>query len=362
MKEKDEDSYSEDCVTNQLDVTSNNVDKFRQILDSKEQVTININHPFQLYININIISYLKIIQMLELYPEERILFLVNEKKFYSQKSMIKFSESDNNSSNLSDKEENSSFNTIKLKNMKKKKLKEEIINTDIIKPKTFNSPFNINFITVGNEENIDNIQIENEIMINNIKNMQLFSHNPNGNKITNTKIPKKIKTSADKKLVLFKWLYHFYIILSIIIFFHLFTLIFSKYDYAKYYKVFSLLLIASLAVVGYVGIKYKYTKPPIFIFNGRYLFWVHFFILVLTILNFTSLLLAGGQLKLIKTQGFLGYFMSFIYLISLFIESIYTLYYDVIIEEINWDRNNHNTNKINDYINNQLNIQLTEIE
>ena len=359
MKEKDEDSFSEDRATNQLDVTSNHADKFRQILDSREQVTININHPFQLYININIISYLKIIQMLELYPEERILFLVNEQRFYSQKSMINFSET--NSSNLSNKEENSSFSTIKLKNMKKKKLKEEIINTDIIKPKSFNSPFTNNFITVGNEENIDNIQIEDEIMINNIKNLQLFSPNPNGHKIENKKIHKKIKTSADKKLVLFKWLYHFYIILSIVIFLHLFTFIFSHYDYANFYKIFSLLLIVSLAVVGYVGIKYKYTKPPFFIFNGPYLFWVHFFILVLTILNFTSLLLAGGQLKLIKTQGFLGYTMSFIYLFSLFIEGIYTLYYDVIIEEINWDRINNNTNKINDYIDNRLNIQLTEI-
>ena len=47
--------------------------------------------------------------------------------------------------------------------------------------------------------------------------------------------------------------------------------------------------------------------------------------------------------------------------ISLIIEGYYVLYYDVIIEEINWDRNNNRMNVINEYTDNYLNIQLTEM-
>ncbi len=218
-------------------------------------------------------------------------------------------------------------------------------------------------------------------MTNNIKNMQLFSTNQNidanintnidtytniNTKINNKKSILKTKnaknmnkTTVDKKLVLFKWIYHFYIILSIIILIHYLTYIFSVYNYTNFYKITSLSLIICLALVGYIEIKYKYNQVPFFIFKGKYLFWIHFLILILTILSFSGFLLTGGKFKFINSQGIFGYIIALIYIIALFIESYYCLYYDVIIEEINLDRNNNN--KMNDIIDNNLNIQLTEI-
>ena len=55
--------------------------------------------------------------------------------------------------------------------------------------------------------------------------------------------------------VLFKWLYHFYIILSILTFCHYLTFIFSEYTYAIFSKLIVIILILSLAFVGYIGIK-----------------------------------------------------------------------------------------------------------
>ena len=371
MKENDENSYSDENQTEQLNITSNNINIYREILNSRDNLKINLekSNPFSDNININISSYLAIIQMLQEYPENYIKFIYKEAKFVTSNKSLKFSNT--NSSFINSKEDDESFS----QNSKKKIVKEEIIDTDIIKTNTF-GPKNNNYLNVNNnnEENIDNIQIEEEIMINNIKNVQLFSTNPNAIANTNTNInsnkninnnilkSRKInKTSADKKLVLFKWIYHFYIILSIIFFLHYLTVIFSDYKYSQFYKFMALSLIICLALIGYIEIKYKYVQPPFFIFRGKYLFWLHFLILVLTILSFSGLLLTGGKFKLIKNQGIFGYIMALIYLISLFIESYYCLYYDVIIEEINWDRNNSNNNKMNDYIENNLNIQLTEI-
>ena len=82
---------------------------------------------------------------------------------------------------------------------------------------------------------------------------------------------------------------------------------------------------------------------------------------MLTIFTFSGLLTAGGHFKFISSQGVLGYIMALLYIISLTIEGIYTIYYDVIIAEINWDRNNNNMNKINEYIDNKLNIPLDDM-
>ena len=365
MKEKEENSYGLDDSLKEVNITNNNIDKFRQILDTKEFVRVNINYLEPIYINMNLSSYYKIIQMLESYPEDNILFVVNKTELYTPKGSFHFSRS-SKSSIINNKEEDSSFSIIKIQSSHKKSLKEEIINTDILRPNTISGTSNINkVLPFSNEENIDNIKIENEIMVNNIKNMQLFSLNEknNNNKSPSLKNKKEIKISADKKLVAFKWLYHYYIILSIIIFFHYITFIFSDYNYANFYKLIAILLIISLAFVGYIGIKYKYTKAPFFIFNDENkLFWVHFVILILTIFSFGALLTAGGNFKFISSQGILGYLISFIYLISLIIEGTYTLYYDVIIEEINWDRNKNKVSQINEYIDNKLNIQLTDID
>ena len=369
MKEKDENSYSEDYSTKNLDVTINSINKFTNFLDTKDSVTVHIEGLDPIYINLKIYSFLKINQMIQAHPEETIFFLFKKIELFTPRNSLQFSRS----SIQSNKEANSSFSSLKLQSSKKRSQKEEIINTDIIETNNNNinndeyinkfsnkkSRNNNNIIDIGNEENIDNIKIENEMIVNNIKRLKLFESTSDKNNLPKIQ---KIKTSADPKLVLFKWIYHFYIILSCLIFLHYLSFIFFEYNNASLYKLISILLIISLIYVGYIGIKYKYSKPPFFIFNDNCLFWVHFFILILTVISFISLIIAGGNFELIKSQGIFGFFISFIYLISLIIEGYYSIYYDVIIEDIIWDRNNNNKNKINNYIDNNLNIQLTDIE
>lgn len=348
MKEKDENSHSDDSYTGKLDLTNNRIDVFRQILDSKDNITIHIIKPNDIYINIKNTSYLKIVSMSQIYPEDFLLFFNKEQRLYTPRELsLNFS----NNSAISNKELDFSSTPIKFPSSDKKS-KEEIINNE-----KYNN-------IKHSEENIDNIKIENEIMMNNIKNIQLLSLNSNNDNNIIKKEKKEIKmvkTSADKKLVLFKWIYHFYIILSIIILIHYFSFIFSEFNNSLFYKLISVVLIISLCIVGYIGIKYKYSKPPFFIFNDKYLFWIHFFILILTILTFDAMLSVGGHFIFIKSQGILGYIILIIYILSLIIEGYYVLYYDVIIEEINWDRNNNRMNVINEYTDNYLNIQLTEM-
>ena len=373
--------FSDNNQTEQLDISSNYINIYREILNSREYLKINFNNNFD-NININLSSYLSIIQMLQEYPESYIKFIFKEEKFFASNKVLNFSNSNSSIHNI--KEDDSNY----LQSSNKKILEEELIDTDIMKSNTFAGKNN-NFLNLNNEENNDNNnnnkKEEEEIMTNNIKKMQLFSTNQNidanininTNIDTNTNINTKInnkksilktknaknmnKTTVDKKLVLFKWIYHFYIILSIIILIHYLTYIFSVYNYTNFYKITSLSLIICLALVGYIEIKYKYNQVPYFIFRGKYLFWIHFLILILTILSFSGFLLTGGKFKFINSQGIFGYIIALIYIIALFIQSYYCLYYDVIIEEINRDINNNNNNKMNDFIDNNLNIQLTEI-
>ena len=239
MKESVENSFSDANLTDQLEVESNNINPYREILNSREYLSINLKHfKNSNNININITSYLIIIQMLQEYPEKIVKFIFKEKKMSYSNKHLNFSNS--NSSILNNKEESSSFSMIKLQSSKKKKLKEEIINTDILQTKTYEGNINNNLFKLDIDNNSENIQLENEKekekekIINNIKNIQLFSTNQNTKNNNNEHIikTKKInKTSADKKLVLFKWIYHFYIIFSIIIFVHYLTFIFSDYNY-----------------------------------------------------------------------------------------------------------------------------------
>ena len=366
MKEREENSYSEDYSTKNKDITENSVDNFRKFLEKQEYVIVHIEKLNSIYINLNISSFIQINKMIQSYPEETLYFLYKTIEYYTPRNSLHFTRS----SIKSNKDANSPFSSVKLQSSKKKSINEEIFefnnnindneyyhyndNDEYLNKFTNKKSRNNNIITIGNDENIDNIKIENEMIANNVKRLKLFETTSEKDKLPK---PKKYKTSADPKLVLFKWLYHFYIILSCIIFVHYITFIFSDYNYAIFYNFISILLIISLAFVGYIGIKYKYSKPPFIIFNDKYLFWVHFIILILTIFSFTGLITAGGNFKLINSQGLFGYFIFLIYIISLIIEGYYAIYYDVIIEEIKWERNN----RFNNYIDNHLNIQLTDI-
>ena len=232
--------FSDNNQTEQLDISSNYINIYREILNSREYLKINFNNNFD-NININLSSYLSIIQMLQEYPESYIKFIFKEEKFFASNKVLNFSNSNSSIHNI--KEDDYNY----LQSSNKKILEEELIDTDIMKSNTFAGKNN-NFLNLNNEENNDNNnnnkKEEEEIMTNNIKNMQLFSTNQNidanininTNIDTNTNINTKInnkksilktknaknmnKTTVDKKLVLFKWIYHFYIILSIIILIH----------------------------------------------------------------------------------------------------------------------------------------------
>ena len=215
--------FSDNNQTEQLDISSNYINIYREILNSREYLKINFNNNFD-NININLSSYLSIIQMLQEYPESYIKFIFKEEKFFASNKVLNFSNSNSSIHNI--KEEDSNY----LQSSNKKILEEELIDTDIMKSNTFAGKNN-NFLNLNNEENNDNNnnnkKEEEEIMTNNIKNMQLFSTNQNieaninTNIDTNTNINTKInnkksilktknaknmnKTTVDKKLVLFKF-------------------------------------------------------------------------------------------------------------------------------------------------------------
>ena len=66
--------FSDNNQTEQLDISSNYINIYREILNSREYLKINFNNNFD-NININLSSYLSIIQMLQEYPESYIKFI-----------------------------------------------------------------------------------------------------------------------------------------------------------------------------------------------------------------------------------------------------------------------------------------------
>ena len=95
MKEKEENSYSEDYSIKELNVTNNNIDKIRRVIDSKDYVRIHISKLESIYINMNISSYYTIIKMSEDYPEQNICFLINRTEFFTPNNSFHFSKSCN---------------------------------------------------------------------------------------------------------------------------------------------------------------------------------------------------------------------------------------------------------------------------
>ena len=349
MKEREENSFSEDYSVKNKIINNDNLEKFREVLQNIDKYTVHLTHGNQIYININSYSFVKINQMMQSYIEENIVFLFNKQKFYTPRDSLILSKSSINKSGNSNSSFSSSFKKENMNN-----IKEEIINTDIIQPK-------INYIINDNnkKENLifesnDNIH-EDDNNINNTKNMKRV----NNNAFSNIEYKNNINNSNYKKFIVYKWIFHFYLIIGIIAFLHYLSFIFSKYnDY--FFKYICIILILCLLYIGYIGIKNRITKENHILLDGNNLFWTNFFVFILTMINFIALVLVGGYFKFIKEQGILGYLMVFIYIITLIVEAIYVLYYDVVKDQIILDK--FNDNNINeDFNKNNLNIQLMDV-
>lgn len=344
MKEINERSFSEECSVKEREITNNTVLEFINILNEKEYVSINFNKFDPLYVNIKVSSYLKIIKMIQTNIEDNIVFICNKQVLYTPYESFRLSKCSHN---------NSSFSSFSKKgNMKN--IKEEIINTDIITPNT-NNILNINNIKNNNilESDINDNNIHDDVeYINNLNSMKKM----NASKIPDTK--KEEIINRNKKFIIFKWIFHFYLIVAILLFLHYLTFIFSKYN-DNFYKWICILLIICLIYVGFFGVKNRIPNNLNCILSESNLFKTHFFIFILTMISFIGLVSAGGSLKLIKDQGIIGFLVLIIYIITMVIEAVYSIYYDIIIEEISLEKKN----KINFEIinNNYLNIQLVDI-
>ena len=352
MKERDENIESEEYSVQNMLISNYNIEQYRNILREKNFFSVHLKNMNETYININNESFLKINEMMQSYPEENIVFLYNQQTFYTPRNSLTLSKSSINKGRNSNSSFSSSFKRDR-ENMKN--IREEIINTDIVQPKidnTNNNNENIIFELDHNQKIDDNK--EDQDYINNIKNIQKL----NNNSLRGSTQRKEINKN-NRKFVIFKWIFHFYLIVGILIFLHYFSFIFSEYN-NYFYKWICILLIISLIYVGYIGIKNRISNENYFLLDGDNLFWTNFLIFILTMLNFIALVLAGGHFKFIKEQGIIGYLIVIIYILTLVVEALYVIYYDVIIEEISWEK--FNSNNIDEFNKNNLNIQLMDVK
>ena len=214
MKERDDSSFSGDYSLKDIQIADNDVEQFRLILGKKDFVSIHLNALNPIYINIEMHSFLKINQLIQVYPEENIVFMYNKQVLYTPSNSLRISRSSINCSRNRNSSLSDSF-----KNENMKNIKEEIINTDIIKPSNnekiiFSTPINIQS-SIEKEIYNSNNNNNNDAFLNNVKNFQKF-RNENDDK-------------SKRKFILFKWIYHFYLIVGIIILLHYISFINSEY-------------------------------------------------------------------------------------------------------------------------------------
>ena len=346
MKERDDSSFSGDYSLKDIEITNNDVEKFRIILGSKDFVSIHINALNPIFINIKIHSFLKINQLIQTYPEENIVFMCNKQVLYTPSTSLRISRSSLNCS----RNRNSSFTDSFKNEHVMKHIKEEIINTDIQKPSVhekiiFSTPINIQS-SIEKEANNNNNNNNNDIFMKNIKNYKKYK-NENDDQ-------------SKRKFIVFKWIYHFYLIVGIIILLHYISFINSEYyNNSSLYKWICILLIISLLYVGYIGIKNKNSNEQNFLLKGNNLFKINFFIFAITIISFVGLGLVGNYFNFIKGQGIIGYLIGLIYIVALIVEALYIIYYDVIIDIISFEKIKDDNN--GDIAKNNLNIQLVDV-
>jgi len=228
MKENDDLSYNEEYSIKNKEITNDSLDQFRYVLENKEYLYICLVQNNHIYITINNHLFLKINQMIESCLEENVVFIFD-------KNAISSSHNNHRLSRIS---------------IKSNKRKEEIINTEIVNPNIYNqinNSYSQNiYIDTSNNDN-QNIQY----LRNNSKGVMQNSINT----IYNT-----------KKYLIFKWIFHFYLIVGFIIFIHFLSFIFYIHN-ESFYKWVCILLVISLFYVGLCGIKNKNSNERNFIFD-----------------------------------------------------------------------------------------------
>ena len=233
MEENDDLSYNEEYSIKNKEITNDSLDQFRYVLENKEYLYICLDQNNHIYITINNHSFLKINQMIKSYPEENVVFIFD-------KNAISSSHNNHRLSRIS---------------IKSNKRKEEIINTEIVNPNIYNQINNSYsqyiYIDTSNNDN-QNIQY--------LRNNSMGEMQNSTNTIYNT-----------KKYLIFKWIFHFYLIVGFIIFIHFLSFIFYIHN-ESFYKWVCILLIISLFYVGLCGIKNKNSNERNFISDGNIYF------------------------------------------------------------------------------------------
>ena len=340
MKEIDENSFDdeENSIKNKM-IARNSINQFISVLNSKKYFYVQITELKQTYFTIQKYSFIKIIEMIEASPEENVVFIFDKEVACSPKQSLRLTKS-----SIKRSSNNSSFSNSS-KNEKMKNLEEAIINTDINEP-NIDTNFDTN---IDNNFNLDeNIKTESPYYNNN-QEEYIFNNNRN-NSIG--RVNKNSNNSINNKCTLYKWIFHFYLIIGIIIFIHFLTFIFSK-NIDSVYKWASFLLFISLLYLGYSGLKNKNGNEKNFLFNGNNLLWINFGVLILTIFCLVSLFS-------LDNKDIFDNLMILIYFTTIIIEAIYILYYDVIKKVIFMDVIDNNKH-FEEYNKNSLAIQLMEV-
>ena len=333
MKEKsDSNSSEENSIKNKI-IANDSINEFIYVLKSKKFFYVQITGSKQIYIKMKNYSFTKINEMLEASPEENVVFIFDKKVVYSPSHSFRLSKSSIN------RESNHSSFSSSISNKNMKNLNEEIINTDINELKIDTNTDN-NFNEKINDETPYNNKNQDDYIFKNNRNMstgRINNYNNNSNNI---------------KCTLYKWIFHFYLIIGIIIFIHFLSFMLSKNNYSLY-KLLSFLLFISLLYLGFFGIKYKNGKETNYIFNGNNLLWINYIILLLTIFCLVGLFY-------VENKDNYDRLMLLVYLATIIIEAIYILNYDVIKKVITMnimDNNKH----FDEYNSNSLGIQLVGV-
>jgi hypothetical protein len=345
MKEIDENSFDdeENSLKNKM-ITKNSINEFISVLNSKKYFYVQITELKQTYIILEKYSFEKINEMLEASPEENVVFIYDKKVAYSPKQSLRLSKRSIKRSSIQRSSKNSSFSS-SYKNEKMKNLNEAIINTDINEP---NIDTNID-TNIDNNINLDE-NIKTETPDNNNNQEEYIFNNNRNNSIG--RVNKNSNNSMNNKCTLYKWIFHFYLFIGIIIFIDFLTFIFSK-NIDSAYKWVSFLLFISLLYLGYSGLKNKNGNEKNFLFKGNILLLINYGVLILTIFCLMSLFY-------LENIDIFDNLMILIYFTTIIIEAIYILYYDIIQKVIFTDVIDNNKH-FEEYNKNSLTIQLMEV-
>jgi hypothetical protein len=310
MKEKENDNsiHDNNNSINEIKIGHDNMIELREIINTKKNFIIYINKSHLAYIDFHQKSFKKINQMINSQSEEYVIFLYSHRKtiFSSPYCSSKFSRKNisiggNNSSSLSD---HSGFDGLYR------------ITEDFHK----------------NQKDRNNYYSKNNLT-------------------------KKIITSFNNldRYFFYKWIYHIYLIIGIILFLHYITFIFSEYNNCDFYKLIGFLFIIYLIFFGYLGIKNKYSNFNIndYVYIRNYLFWLHFLILIMSMISLIALGLIGNKFTFVKRQGIFGFLIILIYITIIIIEIIYIFHFDIINKKIFLSTSNNDISKIS-----ELSIQL----